>query len=418
MEMLEFVLLLLAAVLVSAVLDQVTPRVSLPLVQIALGAVIILLVGAPVDVAIDPELFLVLFIAPLLFDESRHASKRGLWDNKGAIVSLAVGLVLATVLVVGFVLNWLEPSIPLAAAFALGAALGPTDAVAVSALGKDIHLSSRQKSLLSGEALINDASGVVSFQFAIAAAITGSFSLANAAQSFAISFFGGIAVGLVVGLLAVLALGAIRSYGYESITVHVVFEVFTPFITFLAAEHFGTSGILAVVAAGLLIALMPHKPTPAAARAIAHRVEQRVGGARVRHQRRGVRHAGHAAAEGGHAVVAQQRDQLASAVRLGAARHGAGGRCAFPMGAYHGAHASRLQAAHRRSADTRCPGHHAFGPEGRHHAVHHHDHPVHPFDGRGVPSARQLDLSGIGRHPVHAAVGELRGAAACAERAS
>ena len=157
MEMLEFVLLLLAAVLVSAVLDQVTPRVSLPLVQIALGAVIILLVGTPVDVAIDPELFLVLFIAPLLFDESRHASKRGLWDNKGAIVSLAVGLVLATVLVIGFVLNWLEPSIPLAAAFALGAALGPTDAVAVSALGKDIHLSSRQKSLLSGEALINDA---------------------------------------------------------------------------------------------------------------------------------------------------------------------------------------------------------------------------------------------------------------------
>ena len=83
MEMLAFVLLLLAAVLVSAVLDQVTPRVSLPLVQIALGAVIILLVGTPVDVAIDPELFLVLFIAPLLFDESRHASKRGLWDNKG-----------------------------------------------------------------------------------------------------------------------------------------------------------------------------------------------------------------------------------------------------------------------------------------------------------------------------------------------
>ncbi len=266
MEMLEFVLLLLAAVLVSAVLDQMTPRVSLPLVQIALGAVVILLVGAPVDVAIDPELFLVLFIAPLLFDESRHASKRGLWDNKASIVSLAVGLVLVTVLVVGFVLNWIEPSIPLAAAFALGAALGPTDAVAVTALGKDIHLSGRQKSLLSGEALINDASGVVSFQFAIAAAVTGAFSLASAAQSFAISFFGGIAIGLVVGALALLAMRAIRSYGYESVTVHVVFEVFTPFITFLCAEHFGTSGILAVVAAGLLITLLPQKPTPVAAR--------------------------------------------------------------------------------------------------------------------------------------------------------
>ena len=266
MEMLEFVLLLLAAVLVSAVLDQMMPRVSLPLVQIAIGAIVILLVGTPVDVAIDPELFLVLFIAPLLFDESRHASKRGLWDNKGSIVSLAIGLVIVTVLVVGFVLNWIEPSIPLAAAFALGAALGPTDAVAVTALGKDIRLTGRQKSLLSGEALINDASGVVSFQFAIAAAVTGAFSLVDAAQSFAISFFGGIAVGLIAGFLALLAMKAIRGYGYESITVHVVFEVFTPFIVFLAAEHFGTSGILAVVAAGLLITLLPQKPTPVAAR--------------------------------------------------------------------------------------------------------------------------------------------------------
>lgn len=266
MEMLEFVLLLLAAVLVSAVLDQMMPRVSLPLVQIAIGAIVILLVGTPVDVAIDPELFLVLFIAPLLFDESRHASKRGLWDNKGSIVSLAIGLVVATVLVVGFVLNWIEPSIPLAAAFALGAALGPTDAVAVTALGKDIRLTGRQKSLLSGEALINDASGVVSFQFAIAAAVTGAFSLVDAAQSFAISFFGGIAIGLIAGFLALLAMKAIRGYGYESITVHVVFEVFTPFIVFLAAEHFGTSGILAVVAAGLLITLLPQKPTPVAAR--------------------------------------------------------------------------------------------------------------------------------------------------------
>lgn len=266
MEMLEFVLLLLAAVLVSAVLDQMMPRVSLPLVQIAIGAVVILLVGTPVDVAIDPELFLVLFIAPLLFDESRHASKRGLWDNKGSIVSLAIGLVIVTVLVVGFVLNWIEPSIPLAAAFALGAALGPTDAVAVTALGKDIRLTGRQKSLLSGEALINDASGVVSFQFAIAAAVTGAFSLVDAAQSFAISFFGGIVIGLIAGFLALLAMKAIRGYGYESITVHVVFEVFTPFIVFLAAEHFGTSGILAVVAAGLLITLLPQKPTPVAAR--------------------------------------------------------------------------------------------------------------------------------------------------------
>lgn len=266
MEVFEVILLLLAAVLVSAVLDQVLPRVALPLVQIALGVVLSVLVGVPLDIQIDTELFLVLFIAPLLFDESRHANKRDLWDNKWAIVSLAIGLVFVTMLAVGFVLHWIEPSIGLAAAFALGAALGPTDAVAVTALGKDIKLTARQKALLSGEALINDASGVVSFQFAISAAVTGAFSLLDASLSFIVSFFGGIAIGLVMGFVAKYALRAIRSRGYESVTVHVVFEVFTPFITFLLAEHFGVSGILAVVAAGLLITLFPDRRTPVAAR--------------------------------------------------------------------------------------------------------------------------------------------------------
>ncbi len=259
MEMLELVLLLLGAVLVSSVLDQMMPRVSLPLVQIALGIVIAVIAGTPLQVNMDPELFLVLFIAPLLFDEARHANKRALWQNKGAILSLAVGLVLATVLVVGFVLHWIEPSIPLAAAFAIGAALGPTDAVAVTALGKDISLTKRQKTLLSGEALINDASGVVSFQFAIAAAVTGTFSLLEATATFLASFFGGIALGLVLGLVATFALRFIRSRGFESATVHVVFEVFTPFIVFLVAESFHVSGILAVVAAGLLMTLLPQR---------------------------------------------------------------------------------------------------------------------------------------------------------------
>ena len=119
MELLEIVLLLLGAVLASSVLDQMMPRVSLPLVQIALGAAIAALWAGPLDLEVDPELFLVLFIAPLLFDESRRASKKDLWNSKGGIVSLAVGLVLAIVLVVGFALHWLVPSVPLAAAFAL-----------------------------------------------------------------------------------------------------------------------------------------------------------------------------------------------------------------------------------------------------------------------------------------------------------
>ncbi len=266
METFELILLLLAAVLVSTVLDQFTPRVSLPLVQIALGAIMVVAVGSPLRIQVDPELFLVLFIAPLLFDESRHANKQGLWEHKIAIVSLAVGLVLVTVLVVGFALHWLKPSIPLAAAFALGAALGPTDAAAVIALGKDISLTSRQKALLSGEALINDASGVVSFQFAIAAVVTGSFSLLEATESLLVSFFGGITVGIFLGAVALIALHVIRNSGYENATVHVVFEVFTPFIVFLLAENMSVSGILAVVAAGLFMTLIPQKPSSVSAR--------------------------------------------------------------------------------------------------------------------------------------------------------
>ena len=123
METLEFALIVLACVIGSAVLCQVVRRASLPLVQIAVGAVVALLVPAVHDVAIPSELFLVLFIAPLLFDEARNTDPRELWENKGSILSLAVGLVLLTVLVVGFVLNWFVPSTPLAAAFACAAAL-------------------------------------------------------------------------------------------------------------------------------------------------------------------------------------------------------------------------------------------------------------------------------------------------------
>ena len=128
------------------------------------------------EVHIDAELFLLLFIAPLLFREAQESERLQLWRNKWSILSMAIALVLASVLVAGFMLHWIIPSIPLAAAFACAAALGPTDAAAVAALGQTISLTKRQSVLLSGEALINDASGVVSFQFAIAAAVTGAFS--------------------------------------------------------------------------------------------------------------------------------------------------------------------------------------------------------------------------------------------------
>ena len=261
MEYLVIALLYVGAVLVSSVLDQFLRGVSLPLVQMAVGVAIYFFADLPIDVTINSELFLVMFIAPLLFDESRNISNRILWDNRNTVLSPAIALVVVSVLVVGFVLHWLVPSISLAAAFALGAALGPTDAVAVASLGKTVKLGSRQKASLLGEALLNDASGIVSFQFAIAAAVTGSFSLADASWTFVVEFVGGIILGLFLGAIAFFIMQRMRRAGVESATVHVCFELFLPFFVYLVATRFHVSGILAVVAAGLLISYIPQRMT-------------------------------------------------------------------------------------------------------------------------------------------------------------
>lgn len=268
MESFELILILVGMVLVSAVFSQLLTRLSLPLVQIALGIVVTFIVGEPLQITIDPELFLVLFIAPLLFDESRSVSKHALAKNLPSILSLAIGLVLVSMLVVGFTLNWLVPSIPLAVAFALGAALGPTDAVAVSALSESVRLNKRQEALLSGEALINDASGVVSFQFAVAAAVTGAFSFIDAGETFLFVFMGGLLLGAVLGVVALVMLRAVSNLGLESFVFPVAFELFVPFIVYLIAELIGVSGILAVVAAGLLMTLVPKAATATSARVL------------------------------------------------------------------------------------------------------------------------------------------------------
>ena len=253
MELFEFVLILLACVTGCSIWDQVISRVSLPLIQIGVGLVLALLIPRLSEAHVDSELFLMLFIAPLLFREARETSWTNLWSNRWSVLSMAIALVIVSVIAGGFVLHGMLPAIPLAAAFACAAALGPTDAAAVAALGPTISLSERQSILLSGEALINDASGVVSFQFAIGAAVIGIFHPAQAVGSFAILFFGGIAIGILMGFLAKHGMMLLKRHGYASTMVHVVYEVLTPFLFFLFAEELHVSGILAVVAAGLMM---------------------------------------------------------------------------------------------------------------------------------------------------------------------
>ena len=151
----------------------------------------------------------------------------------------------ATTLVIGFLLNAFVPSIPLAAAFALGAALGPTDAVAVSSLSKQVDIPKRQASMLKGELLLNDASGIVSFQFAIAAVVTGSFSLVDAGVDFLVEFVGGLLLGILLGLLGNWVVKRARSIGVENTNFHVLFEVLIPFLIYLVANVCHVSGVIA-----------------------------------------------------------------------------------------------------------------------------------------------------------------------------
>lgn len=243
------VLILLMLVSVSKLVGRVIP-LPLPLVQIGAGA----LLAWPtlgLHVALDPELFLFLFLPPLLFVDGWRMPKRELWRLRGPILTLAVGLVLFTVVGAGYFIHWLLPSIPLPVAFALAAVLSPTDAVAVSAITQG-RLPTPLMHMLQGEALLNDASGLVTFKFALAAAITGVFSLTEASLTFVLVALGGLAVGVALSWLV----GRLRMWmiarGWDDPATHVVFMLLLPFAAYVLAERLGASGILSAVAAGMM----------------------------------------------------------------------------------------------------------------------------------------------------------------------
>jgi len=250
LELFEFILLMLVAVSLSNLVNRFIPSISVPIIQIVLGMLITLL-PLHYELKLNPELFLLLFIAPLLFNDGRHADKEALWKLKKPILLLALGLVFVTVAVMGYFLNWLLPVIPLAAAFALAAALAPTDAVAVGALEQKVKIPHQTMQILEGESLINDASGLVSFQFAVAAMVTGVFSFKTASISFIAISLGGVVLGLLLTLVKYGVVKWLRKLGMENVTLHMLIEILTPFLIFMAAEEFGVNGILAVVAAGI-----------------------------------------------------------------------------------------------------------------------------------------------------------------------
>lgn len=239
---------------VSNVLNRFIPFVPVPLLQIILGTLVALLpIG--IHLPLNSELFLLLFIAPLLYNDGKRTPREELWDLRAPILLLALGLVFVTVFAGGYLIHWLIPSIPLPAAFALAAILSPTDAVAVSALAGRIHLPKGIMRLLEGESLMNDASGLVAFKFAVAATVTGVFSITEATLSFLWIAIGGLICGAIVAFLIVWLRVFIRRLGMEDVTIHMLIQILTPFVIYLVTEELGFSGILAVVAGGIVHAI-------------------------------------------------------------------------------------------------------------------------------------------------------------------
>lgn len=250
MATVSIILILLLAVVASSFVSRIIPwAIPLPLLQVALGAAIALSTGTRVE--LTPEIFFVLFLPPLLFLDGWRIPKIGLFRDMSTILELSLGLVIFTVVGMGFFINWLIPAMPLPVAFALAAVISPTDPVAVSAIASRTPIPKRLMHILEGESLLNDASGLVCLRFAVAAALTGTFSLTHASLTFLYLAIGGITVGFALTLVITrIKTWIARRYGEETGT-QILISLLIPFGAYIVAEHLHCSGIIAAVAAGI-----------------------------------------------------------------------------------------------------------------------------------------------------------------------
>lgn len=199
------------------------------------------------DIDFDPNLILIIVLPPILYYASFGISFREFMHNWREILSLALGLVVLTTLVIGLLFKWLFPEFSWALAFAFGAIISPPDAVAATTILKRFKINNRLLTILEGESLINDASAIVLYRMAVAALLSGIFSLFEGSIYFVKSVSGGLAVGFIFGYL-------VQNFSrhYLVPVVAVVFSITIPYITYIIADSMGFSGVLAVVVCGLM----------------------------------------------------------------------------------------------------------------------------------------------------------------------
>ncbi|MDT2814309.1 cation:proton antiporter [Vagococcus carniphilus] len=250
MAVLETTILLILLVIISNIISHYMVFMPTALIEIALGVMAALLLN--VQIELETDWFMLLFIAPLLYADAKHFPKKELWELRAPIFANAIWLVLLTTLLGGFLINFFIEEISLPLSFALAAVLSPTDPVAVQGIAEQVKLPKRLLSLISGESLINDASGLIAFKYALAAFLTGSFSVKTATTDFLYMAFIGMLVGLILSKLFYFVETILLRQGIQDVILHVSLQVLTPFIIFIAAEIFHASGVIAVVVAGVV----------------------------------------------------------------------------------------------------------------------------------------------------------------------
>ncbi|MFC0426231.1 Na+/H+ antiporter [Chryseobacterium scophthalmum] len=252
----EDLLLILGLLLVVMLLVMLAQRIKIayPIFLVLAGLGISLIPGVPV-LKLDPEIIFLIFLPPLLYEAAWYTSWNDFWKWKRTIGLLAFGLVFLTSIVVAFASQALIPGFTLAMGFLLGGIVSPPDAIAATTVLKGLKVPKRTIAMLEGESLINDASSLIVFRFALAAVMTSVFSMQEATGQ----FFLVTGMGVVVGIAVAHIFYAIHRFLPTTPAIDAALTVMTPYVLFLSAEHFHFSGVMAVVSGGLFMSFRSHE---------------------------------------------------------------------------------------------------------------------------------------------------------------